>query len=232
MLEDSQLKAPSIVVLSKKCTTTNVNVWHCASIEVLLILSRTKLVGLLERRRDLLLGGFGKSGSIIDIRRGCLSLSEIDVRKAGDGASDVDPGPSILKVGVARKDEIDKRWSIVMDNPKFSDVLRNVIMRVKKNDDVIVDDKGNVIKKFDSLSLLLSSAATFQPQPQPQPQPHAGPLKKMYAFGDSHTDTGNTGSISGPSGFSYVSNLPYGRTYFHHSTNRYSDGRLVIDFVA
>ncbi|KAL7243374.1 hypothetical protein ACSBR1_015717 [Camellia fascicularis] len=54
----------------------------------------------------------------------------------------------------------------------------------------------------------------------------------MYAFGDSYTDTGNTGSTSSPSGFNYVSNLPYGRTYFHHSTNRYSDGRLVIDFVA
>ncbi|CAL5444293.1 unnamed protein product [Camellia sinensis] len=78
------------------------------------------------------------------------------------------------------------------------------------------------------MSLLLSSAATFQPKPQP----HAGPLKKMYAFGDSYTDTGNTSSTSGPSGFGYVSNLPYGRTYFHHSTNHYSDGRLVIDFVA
>ncbi|GMQ09879.1 hypothetical protein CsSME_00053103 [Camellia sinensis var. sinensis] len=71
-----------------------------------------------------------------------------------------------------------------------------------------------------------ASAATFQPQPQ------AGPFKKMYAFGDSYTDTGNTGSATGPSGFNYVSNLPYGRTFFHHSTNRYSDGRLVIDFVA
>ncbi|KAI7727428.1 hypothetical protein M8C21_020433, partial [Ambrosia artemisiifolia] len=30
----------------------------------------------------------------------------------------------------------------------------------------------------------------------------------------------------------HVSNLPYGRTFFHHPTNRYSDGRLVIDFVA
>ncbi|KAK6148163.1 hypothetical protein DH2020_019075 [Rehmannia glutinosa] len=27
-------------------------------------------------------------------------------------------------------------------------------------------------------------------------------------------------------------NLPYGATFFHHPTNRYSDGRLVIDFVA
>ncbi|XP_059443024.1 GDSL esterase/lipase At3g48460 [Corylus avellana] len=58
------------------------------------------------------------------------------------------------------------------------------------------------------------------------------PFKKIYAFGDSFTDTGNTKSITGPSGFGHVSNFPYGSTFFHHPTNRYSDGRLVIDFVA
>ncbi|KAI4343662.1 hypothetical protein L6164_010984 [Bauhinia variegata] len=58
------------------------------------------------------------------------------------------------------------------------------------------------------------------------------PFNKIYAFGDSFTDTGNTKNGNGPSGFGHVSNSPYGSTYFHHSTNRYSDGRLVIDFVA
>ncbi|KAK9066427.1 hypothetical protein SSX86_013749 [Deinandra increscens subsp. villosa] len=57
------------------------------------------------------------------------------------------------------------------------------------------------------------------------------PFKKIYAFGDSYTDTGNTASATGPNAFTYVSNLPYGSTFFHHPTNRYSDGRLVIDFV-
>ncbi|XP_076959548.1 GDSL esterase/lipase At3g48460-like [Bidens hawaiensis] len=61
------------------------------------------------------------------------------------------------------------------------------------------------------------------------PLPHS--FTKIYAFGDSYTDTGNTASDTGPSGFSHVSNLPYGRTYFHRPTNRYSDGRLVIDFI-
>uniref|UniRef100_A0A5B7ASS4 GDSL esterase/lipase n=2 Tax=Davidia involucrata TaxID=16924 RepID=A0A5B7ASS4_DAVIN len=69
-----------------------------------------------------------------------------------------------------------------------------------------------------------SSAATTGTNPRP--------FKKIYAFGDSYTDTGNTESSTGPSSFTYVSNLPYGRTFFHHPTNRYSDGRLVIDFVA
>ncbi|KAI7993956.1 GDSL esterase/lipase [Camellia lanceoleosa] len=31
---------------------------------------------------------------------------------------------------------------------------------------------------------------------------------------------------------SLTANLPYGDTYYHHSTNRYSNGRLVINFVA
>lgn len=55
---------------------------------------------------------------------------------------------------------------------------------------------------------------------------------RIFAFGDSYTDTGNTKSGTGPQGFMQVSNPPYGMTHFHHSTNRYSDGRLVIDFVA
>ena len=58
------------------------------------------------------------------------------------------------------------------------------------------------------------------------------PFKRVYAFGDSFTDTGNTKNAEGPSGFGHVSNSPYGTTFFNHSTNRYSDGRLVIDFVA
>ncbi|KAM6570195.1 hypothetical protein CsatB_018180 [Cannabis sativa] len=58
------------------------------------------------------------------------------------------------------------------------------------------------------------------------------PFKKIYAFGDSFTDTGNTRSVPGQGGFLHGSNPPYGMTFFHHPTNRYSDGRLVIDFVA
>lgn len=81
---------------------------------------------------------------------------------------------------------------------------------------------------FAAISIFLaisSSAATEAGQPR-------RPFKKIYAFGDSFTDTGNTKSITGPSGFGHVSNSPYGSTFFHHPTNRYSDGRLVIDFVA
>ena len=58
------------------------------------------------------------------------------------------------------------------------------------------------------------------------------PFKSIYAFGDSYTDTGNTNSATGPNPYLYVSRSPYGQTFFHHPTNRYSDGRLVIDFLA
>lgn len=62
--------------------------------------------------------------------------------------------------------------------------------------------------------------------------PHSQPFSKIYAFGDSFTDTGNTRSKTGPYGFRSVSNPPYGVTFFHRPTNRYSDGRLVVDFLA
>ncbi|KAL3748071.1 hypothetical protein ACJRO7_009316 [Eucalyptus globulus] len=75
-------------------------------------------------------------------------------------------------------------------------------------------------------TLLFSSPASAAAGPQPRP------FKKIYAFGDSFTDTGNTHSESGPSGYGHVSSPPYGVTFFHRPTNRYSDGRLVIDFVA
>lgn len=58
------------------------------------------------------------------------------------------------------------------------------------------------------------------------------PFDKIYAFGDSYTDTGNTRTSTGPAVFNYVSNPPYGSTFFHYPTNRYSNGRIVIDFVA
>ncbi|GAA0144996.1 hypothetical protein LIER_05294 [Lithospermum erythrorhizon] len=73
------------------------------------------------------------------------------------------------------------------------------------------------------------NASSDQPQ---QLHRRRRPFTAIYAFGDSFTDTGNTESTSGPNAFTYVSNPPYGRTFFHHPTNRYSDGRLVIDFIA
>ncbi|GAB4860527.1 hypothetical protein Ancab_035687 [Ancistrocladus abbreviatus] len=82
---------------------------------------------------------------------------------------------------------------------------------------------------FTLLLLLITYPSTSALKPS-----HVRPssFTKIFAFGDSYTDTGNTDSNTGPTGFNYVSNLPYGITFFHHPTNRYSDGRLIIDFVA
>lgn len=77
------------------------------------------------------------------------------------------------------------------------------------------------------LLVLISSFASTAPSTL-----HQGYFSKIYAFGDSFTDTGNTHSATGPQFFGQVSSPPYGATYFHRPTNRYSDGRLVVDFLA
>ncbi|XP_071717492.1 GDSL esterase/lipase At5g14450-like [Rutidosis leptorrhynchoides] len=48
----------------------------------------------------------------------------------------------------------------------------------------------------------------------------------IYNFGDSNSDTGAASAV-----FSPVL-PPYGITYFHKPSGRYSDGRLIIDFIA
>jgi phospholipase/lecithinase/hemolysin len=80
-------------------------------------------------------------------------------------------------------------------------------------------------------ALLTSHSLPTNSKPKPNfPSPHR--FTKIYAFGDSFTDTGNTHSTTAPYSFGYVSSPPYGTTFFHRSTNRYSDGRLIIDFLA
>ena len=55
--------------------------------------------------------------------------------------------------------------------------------------------------------------------------------KTIYSFGDSLADTGNSYyDPDAPPSQSLALNPPYGETYFHHPTGRWSDGRLVIDF--
>lgn len=82
---------------------------------------------------------------------------------------------------------------------------------------------------YTAVYVLLCAFASASPTAT---ETHPRLFNKIYAFGDSFTDTGNTRSMSGPTGFGHVSSPPYGSTFFHHPTNRYSDGRLVIDFVA
>ncbi|KAI3733456.1 hypothetical protein L6452_12899 [Arctium lappa] len=48
----------------------------------------------------------------------------------------------------------------------------------------------------------------------------------IYNFGDSNSDTGAVSAV-----FGHVL-PPNGMTYFHKASGRYSDGRLIIDFIA
>ncbi|XP_042488579.1 GDSL esterase/lipase At1g09390-like [Macadamia integrifolia] len=48
----------------------------------------------------------------------------------------------------------------------------------------------------------------------------------IFNFGDSNSDTGGLAA-----GLGYNITLPYGRAFFRRSTGRFSDGRLVLDFL-
>ncbi|XP_065875970.1 GDSL esterase/lipase At3g26430-like [Euphorbia lathyris] len=48
----------------------------------------------------------------------------------------------------------------------------------------------------------------------------------IFNFGDSNSDTGALNAAFGPLP------SPYGQTFFHHPAGRYSDGRVMIDFMA
>lgn len=47
----------------------------------------------------------------------------------------------------------------------------------------------------------------------------------IFNFGDSNSDTGGLSAAFGQAPF------PNGQTFFHHPAGRYSDGRLIIDFI-
>ncbi|KAG6489946.1 GDSL esterase/lipase At1g28570-like [Zingiber officinale] len=59
----------------------------------------------------------------------------------------------------------------------------------------------------------------------------SGCYTSIFSFGDSLADTGNLLLSTGSNG-TRVGRLPYGETFFHSPTGRFSDGRLMIDFIA
>ncbi|KAF2532657.1 hypothetical protein F2Q70_00030605 [Brassica cretica] len=56
-------------------------------------------------------------------------------------------------------------------------------------------------------------------------------FKSIISFGDSIADTGNLLGLSDPNDLPKVAFPPYGETFFHHPTGRFSNGRLIIDFI-
>ncbi|XP_051125550.1 GDSL esterase/lipase At1g28590-like [Andrographis paniculata] len=59
-----------------------------------------------------------------------------------------------------------------------------------------------------------------------------GCYNSIVSFGDSLADTGNILVPSLQRSPCAAANPPYGRTFFHRPTGRFSDGRLIIDFIA
>ncbi|RZS14988.1 hypothetical protein BHM03_00046756 [Ensete ventricosum] len=60
--------------------------------------------------------------------------------------------------------------------------------------------------------------------------PSTGRYSAIFSFGDSLADTGNFVFFSG--GKDPANRPPYGETYFHRPNGRYSDGRIILDFIA
>lgn len=53
----------------------------------------------------------------------------------------------------------------------------------------------------------------------------------IMGFGESHTDTGeDIQAFTGVPFYDVAERLPYGMTYFGRPVDRYSNGRLIIDF--
>ncbi|WOG89765.1 hypothetical protein DCAR_0209004 [Daucus carota subsp. sativus] len=57
-------------------------------------------------------------------------------------------------------------------------------------------------------------------------------LNSIISFGDSLADTGNLLHLSTSNIPPHFAVPPYGETYFHTPTGRFSNGRLIIDFLA
>ena len=53
---------------------------------------------------------------------------------------------------------------------------------------------------------------------------------RVFSFGDSLADTGNHRFVY-PNDSDPVLRLPYGETFFHRATGRFSDGRIALDFI-
>ncbi|CAF1928603.1 unnamed protein product [Brassica napus] len=80
------------------------------------------------------------------------------------------------------------------------------------------------LKNFFLITLLTTAAVTSEQQ--------CRNFKSIIIFGDSITDTGNLLHLSEPNNLPQSAFPPYGETFFHVPTGRFSNGRLIIDFIA
>ncbi|KAJ4765859.1 GDSL esterase/lipase [Rhynchospora pubera] len=78
-------------------------------------------------------------------------------------------------------------------------------------------------------TLIILSLLLFLEPIQPTP---SHKFNSIFSFGDSCTDTGNANVLAKKRSWSsYTDNLPYGMTFFRRPSNRFCDGRLIVDFL-
>lgn len=88
-----------------------------------------------------------------------------------------------------------------------------------------------VIVFFATGSCLFNAFHCLDDHHQPQPQPQSPPKVSLFVFGDSLLDPGNNNYINTTTDFQ-ANFSPYGETFFKYPTGRFSDGRLIQDFIA
>ena len=62
-------------------------------------------------------------------------------------------------------------------------------------------------------------------------EPAAACYPRVFSFGDSLTDTGNFRFYYSNNSGEPALRPPYGETFFRRATGRFSNGRLVLDFI-
>lgn len=86
-----------------------------------------------------------------------------------------------------------------------------------------------------NLAVLLHAAIAASPFLSPElgrqpPENDPELATALFIFGDSFLDAGNNNYIN-TSTLDQANFWPYGETYFRRPTGRFSDGRLVPDFI-
>ena len=80
------------------------------------------------------------------------------------------------------------------------------------------------------LSIFINFETCFVHHNKHYPPPQVKDHKALFVFGDSLFDPGNDVYVKTTQKLASLY-WPYGETFFHHATGRFSDGRLVPDFI-
>lgn len=88
--------------------------------------------------------------------------------------------------------------------------------------------RGGFLLPPAAVVVLVLGAAVFQARGAPA----VACVPRVFSFGDSLADTGNFPFLYGNDSREPALRRPYGETFFRRATGRFSDGRLIVDFIA